>query len=573
MCHSGSRLSALWLLGCVISGGGTVQGQTEPQPPKLVVVISVDQMRADHLTRFASFFEGGLARLAGEGEGGRGEGGAVYTEAHHDHFFTSTAAGHATISTGVYPSRSGIVANSWWDRNEQRNVYSVADPNAPIVGRADLSGRSPANMMRDAVGDWLKRHSPGSKVYAVALKDRAAITMGGRRPDGVYWYDAETGRFVTSTYYRDSVPGWVRAFNDAALVDSYYTKEWTRLLPEEAYSASREDSFPEESDGVHITFPHRFDILMDSSAEADGETEGSAPRLRYPVAYYNEVKWTPFGDELTFAFIERMIVTEEIGKDDVPDLLFVGVSSADYVGHRYGPFSQEVQDYYLRLDRTLDGFLDFLNEKVGEGRYAVVLTSDHGVLPLPEYLARQGVDARRIDELERQDIIVERLTDVLQELRILEQLRAVSVTPYGLVMRFRGGVPRNTEVRARRAAAARFRESEYVADAFAYDDVLQTGDDPFRRQYLRSFHPNRAPDIIIRYKEHYLYRMVRGGTTHETPYRYDTHVPLVFWGPGIPAGRYDRGVRTVDIAPTVAALLGVEAPDDLDGVLLQEVVR
>ena len=192
---------------------------------------------------------------------------------------------------------------------------------------------------------------------------------------------------------------------------------------------------------------------------------------------------------------------------------------------------------------------------------------------MPEYLARQGVDARRIGPLERQDIIVESLTDVLEELGILEQLRGVSATPYGLVLRFRRGVPRYTEARARRAAAARFRESEYVADAFAYDDVRKTGDDPFRRQYLRSFHPNRAPDIIIRYKEHYLYHMASGGTTHETPYRYDTHVPLVFWGPGISAGRYDRRVRTVDIAPTVAALLGVEAPDDLDGVLLQEVVR
>ncbi len=276
---------------------------------------------------------------------------------------------------------------------------------------------------------------------------------------------------------------------------------------------------------------------------------------------------------MTFAFIERMIVTEEIGKDDVPDLLFVGASSADYIGHSYGPFSQEVQDYYLRLDRMLDGFLDFLNETVGEGRYSVVLTADHGVLPLPEHLARQGVDARRIGPLERQEIIVPPLTDVLEELRILEQLRVVSVTPYGLVMRFRRGVPSDTEVRARRATASKLRESEYVADAFAYDDVLEPGDDPFRHQYLRSFHPNRAPDIIIRYKEHYLYRMDRGGTTHETPYRYDTHVPLVLWGPGIPADRYDRRVRTVDIAPTVAALLGVEAPDDLDGVLLREVVR
>jgi len=192
---------------------------------------------------------------------------------------------------------------------------------------------------------------------------------------------------------------------------------------------------------------------------------------------------------------------------------------------------------------------------------------------MPEQLIREGVDAVRIDRLARQEIILPALPLVLDDMDLTDQLRGVTVSPYGLVMRFGSAVPERTAVRARRNVASKLRESPYVADAFAYDDVFESSDDPFRQQFLRSFHPNRAPDIIIRYKEHYLYRMEEGGTTHESPYGYDTHVPLVFWGPGIGAGWYERRVRTVDIAPTIAALLGVKSPDDLDGVRLDEIVR
>lgn len=529
----------------------------------MIVVLSVDQMRFDYLSRFAYLYEGGLARLAAEG--------AAFTEAHHDHFYTSTAAGHATIATGVYPSRSGIVSNAWWDRTVGVDVYAVEDTLSPVLGRPDLPGVSPANMLRDAVGDWLKGRSPASKVHSVTLKDRSAITMGGRQPDGVYWYDTGTGRFTTSTYYRDSLPPWITEFNDMALVDSYFHEAWTHLLPESAYTASREDSFPAEDEDVWSVFPHRIDVFVDTTAERVWGDSTLTPR--YPALYYDELKRTPFADELAFAFVERMIEAEEIGKDDVTDLLFVGASAADYIGHRYGPYSQEIQDYYLRLDRMLEGFLEFLDETVGEQSYVVILTADHGVALLPEEALRRGLDAQRIGRAERQEIIIPPLQLALGELNLVERLQGVRASPYGLTLRFEDDVSEGTRVKARRAAAERLRESPYVADAFAYDDVREHGDDPYREMLLRSFHPNRAPDIVIRYKENYVYRMEVGGTTHETPYRYDTHVPLVFWGPGIAAGTYDRPVRSVDIAPTVAALAGIVPPDDLDGVILKEVAR
>ena len=547
------------LLGCALFAHGTAFAQTQPQ--RLFVVLSVDQMRFDFLERFGHLYKGGLARLLEEG--------AVYTDAHQDHFFTSTAAGHATISTGVFPSRSGIVANSWWDREEGRSVYAVGDSRSSIVGRPDLSGRSPANMQRNALGDWLKRESRESKVFSAALKDRSAITMGGERPDGVYWYDSDAGRFITSEYYLDAVPEWVREFNDAKLADGYFEKKWTRLLPEEAYRASREDSFSFEHDGIDVMFPHRLDISVDGEAEERADSLSA----RYPPRYYAELKRTPFADELAFAFIERMIVSEQLGADDVPDLLFVGASAADCIGHRYGPLSQEIQDYYLRLDQMLDEFLDFLDASVGEGRFTLVLTADHGVLPIPEGLARQGIDAKRIGRFERQEIVVPPLTEVLDEFGLTEKLAGVSASPYGVTMRFDAGVSRRDRRSVRRALAERLRDSEYVADAVAYDDVREETNDPFRQLYLRSFHPDRAPDVVIRYKENYLFRMDPGGTTHETPYAYDSHVPVLFWGPELTAGRYQRRIATVDIAPTNAALLGIETPDDLDGAPLQELVH
>jgi len=523
--------------------GAVVQEPT----PKLVVVLSVDQMRPDYLSRFGPLLTESFVRLMQEG--------TLFTEAYHDHGITSTAPGHATISTGVFPRRNGIVSNDWWDRESHRAVYAVEDPSVEILGSPESPGRSPVSLLRETVGDWLKQQSPDSKVFSVALKDRASILMGGQHPDGAYWFDDETGWFVTSTYYREKLPRWARDFNKAGQADSYFHEVWDRVLAEEMYSPSREDSFPPESDGIDVTFPH---VFRTGSDEPD------------PI-YYDELRRTPFGDELAFAFLEQLIVHERIGSDATVDLLFVGAGSGDYIGHRYGPFSQEMQDYYIRFDRLLAGFLEFLDEQVGAGNYYLVLTSDHGVLPMPEELARRGVDSRRIDATYTQDLIITPLALSLRDLSIDATPRSVLL--YGLVMSFpEGTVSEETQTKLRRLVAERIRESEFVADAYARDDAQPTTDDAFRQLHWRSFRADRASDVIIRYKRNYLQRSEPGGTNHESPYDYDRHVPLIFWGPGITGAWYDREVRTVDIAPTVAALLGITPPDDLDGTRLVEVV-
>ena len=538
---------AIAMLGMFATKPTPYVGVVQEQTPKLVVVLSVDQMRSDYLSRFGPLLTESFGRLMQEG--------SLFTEAYHDHGITSTAPGHATISTGVFPRRNGIVSNDWWDREQHRPVYAVEDPSVEILASSESPGRSPVNLLRETVGDWLKQQSPDSKVFSVALKDRASILMAGRHPDGAYWFDDETGRFVTSTYYRKKLPGWVRDFNKAGQADSYFHEVWDRVLSEELYSPSREDSFPSESDGIDVSFPH---VFRTGSDEPD------------PI-YYEELRRTPFGDELAFSFLERMIVHERIGSDATVDLLFVGAGSGDYIGHRYGPFSQELQDYYVRFDRLLAGFLEFLDEQVGAGNYHLVLTADHGVLPMPEELARRGVDSRRIDGMYTQDLIITPLLRSLQDL-------AIDATPrlallYGLAISFpEGTVSEETQTELRRLVAERLRESEFVADAYARDDAEPTTDDEFRELHWRSFRADRASDVIIRYKRNYLQRSEPGGTNHESPYDYDRHVPLIFWGPGIVGAWYDREVRTVDIAPTVAALLGITPPDDLDGTRLVEIV-
>ncbi len=517
----------------------------ESDGPRLVVVISVDQMRADYFARFGGQFHGGLARLAADG--------AFFTNAHHGHGVTETAPGHATLSTGVYPSRSGIVSNDWWDRKKGGTVYAVEDRDSPILGDPIAPGRSPKNLERETVGDWLKRASRDSKVFSVATKDRAAVLMGGRRADGAYWYNPGNGRFITSRHYRKDYPEWVQAFNDSGLVDSYFETGWSRLASAEAYHLSREDDFPFEADSLRRTFPHEF----------PGESPGPD--------YYYGLQYTPFGDELTFAFARALVINEELGTDDEVDVLFFGASAADRVGHEYGPYSHEVQDYYLRLDRMLDEFFALLDERIGAANYVVALSADHGVHPFPEELSRRGLDAKRLSDEEWWTLLETAFLQALIRLDPMPQPSVLSLFPGGIVIRFPGSDVDDKQVRALRAQLAEvLRPHEFVEDVYTYDELREgEGDRPYFEAYQRSFYRDRTVDIIIRFKENYIRRTVPGGTTHFTPYEHDTHVPIIFMGAGIPAGEYGDRVVTVDFAPTVAAILGVRSPDDLDGRALE----
>jgi len=517
--------------------GFAIYGSASAQP-RLAVVVVVDQMRAGFLTEYADDFDGGFARLTREG--------AVFEDAFHDHAVTATAPGHATIVTGTYPSRHGVIGNQIWsyERDELRNI--VLDDAVAMVGTERLSGRSPHTLMRSALGDWLKEQRPAGRVFAVSLKDRAAVFAAGQRPDGVYWYDERAGNFVTSNYYVDALPQWVERFNDLDWVDPYFGESWTP-----SFADGHERLAHDGVDGASFSsFPH----LLVGNAET--------PDRRF----YARFRLTPFADRMTLDFAEALVDAEGLGSDDTPDLLLIGLSAADYIGHEYGPWSEETHDHYARLDGYLGDFFAFLDDRLGSDSYTLVLTADHGVMPIPEEMESLGIPAGRTlaDTL---------LADIEPVVREAVSRGVVPVMPqlgyiFGVVFDFDDAAVSEAQVAALAGlVAARLRSRRDVAAAYTAAELAADSAETDRwiGRYRRSFYPGRAPDVMVHPIENYLITPEESGATHGSPYDYDSHVPLMFAGRGITPGKYSGSVPTVDIAPTLAALLGIAAPDDLDG--------
>lgn len=542
-------LCALILISAVSVAPCASASAPRGQRPRLLVVISVDQMRGDVTTRYAGYLSHGLRRLV--------DGGLSFSEAHHDHAITVTAAGHATLSTGCTPAHTGIVGNDWFDRTAGKDAYCTADSSVGVVGArtADADGQSPRNLRRPALGDWLKAASPASRVFSIAGKDRSAVLMGGLHPDGAFWYSDKFGRYVTSTRYSTALPAWLEAFNEEGRVQAAFKAGWHRSLPEYEYLVSNEDAFPTENDCESTTFPHTLDT---SSAVA-------------ALAFQKGVMQTPFGDEMTLDLAEKLIVEERLGMDRAPDVLWVGLSAADLIGHAYGPLSQETQDYYVRLDRRLGGFLDFLDRRIGVANYVVALSSDHGVMPLPEDLARRGYPASRIVTKDFTSALSAATEDARVELGLTRPLFRSS-NYMGVYLDLSEATSRGltlADVRAR--VATKVRGVPFIADAMTSDELSASStptDRAFLDVYRRSFTPDRSPDVMIRPKEYSLVSWRTCGTSHGTPYRFDTHVPMIFFGAGVTRGHRSERVRTIDLAPTLAGILGIAPPAGVDGTAL-----
>ena len=523
----------------LLSGPGcdapeTVAGEDDERPTLLVYIV-VDQLRADLLDRYADLFQGGLARFQTEGR--------RWVNATFDHAQTSTAPGHATAATGVHPHRHGLVGNNWEERTpdgEWETVYALRDLEAAIVGFPELEGRGPANLLRDGLPDWILAADPEARVVSLSGKDRAAIAMAGRARGEVYWFDSTLGRFVTSTYYRQEMPDWVEAFHreEHGLPRNWSDTVWSSVVPESARHLSRPDTFAYEGDGLNTYFPHHF-------SREGGVGPDASPGER--ATALNEWRArTPFVDAVTLDLARRAVTVHELGRRGSLDYLAVALSQADRVGHDYGPLSREQMDNLLRLDREMGAFFDYLDQEVGEGRWLAALTADHGVMEIPEARAELGLYGRRINRGERRELVA--LAEAAAE--------AAGSDP---------------EVRARAAADAAL-ELEWVEDAFPWSDVLdQVPSDSMRLFFSRSYHPDR----VLGHLGHLgvAYRMPEGvydgrypyGTGHGTPYYFDRHVPMMIMGPGVAPGVVTERASVVDLAPTLAQLLGIPAPGDLDG--------
>ncbi len=518
-------LAASFLASC---GGESAPVAEAPEHPTLVVLVSVDQLRADLLDRYDSLFTGGFRRLRDQGH--------VFDGASHRHAHTETAAGHATLATGAYPSHSGIVANNWYERRPDGSlvsVYAVQDTTVAIVGFPEMEGRSPANLLRDGLADWILAADTAARVLSVSKKDRAAITLGGRTRDGraeVYWLNVPGGRFVSSTWYADGLPAWVERFNRERMPAFFADTIWTEQVPEAARVLARPDSAPYEADGVHVAFPH----LRSGEARDMGE-----------AALRGWTEDTPFLDRAVLALVEDGLGELQLGRRGVTDYLGVSFSQTDYVGHTYGPLSQEQLDNLLRLDQVLGQLLTLLDARVGEGRWVLGLSADHGVLTMPEYLATEGLPGHRTGRAWR-DEMARQVQAAMDE----------------------GG---DDEAQVRAAAIRRLEALPYVADVVGPAELQGEPADSFVALYQNSYRPERLAGMLaelgleVRPDAYTLVTSSAHGTSHGTPYWYDRSVPFILDGAGVDAGHSSEGVFTVDLAPSLAALAGIQFPGDLDG--------
>lgn len=506
-------------------------------PPTLVVMIVVDQLGGGLVDRYEpALTAGGFRRFLDQGY--------RFTQASHAHAMPETAAGHATLATGVFPSRHGIVSNNWRQRAgfDWLTMYAVADSASPILGyefepvlEPTLEGRSPKNLLRESIADWVREADPDARTLSISKKDRAAITMAGHTDSNAWWMLDQTARFVTSTFYADRYPTWLNTFNEQVMPGIAANPVWVSEVPSAMRSLAEDDAQDYEvGRRAMSTFPHR-------GVDESGGPVGSQD---FNIWAFD----TPRADDAVLELAKTAIVQLELGQRGPVDFLAVSFSALDRIGHRYGPESQEMLSGLIHLDMVLADLLSYLDQEVGQGGWVAGIAGDHGVTTPPELARRRGNrEAQRIDD-----------ADVLADLgTILRQAAS------------RGGSP--DQIAERLALAVE--EEGLVEQAYTHHELTLGGmpSDSFAVLYRNSHYPGRAWGVLsrfgveVRYGEGDLVTSFETGTDHGSPYWYDRHIEMMMLGPGVAPGVSETPVYSVDFAPTLAALGGIRFPNDLDG--------
>lgn len=533
-------------------------GATEE--PRLIVLIVVDQLRGDLVTRFAAdFADDGFQRLM--------KGGALFANAHYSYGATETAPGHATIATGRLPRRHGIVANKWYpDPAKPSGLHAVTDAGCccvPAPADAAAPGASPRSLIGPALGDQLKVGDRRSRVFAVALKDRAAILTGGQRPDGAIWWDLNTGCFVTSSWYADKLPDYVESWNAAAPADQYAGKPWNLLLDASRYEGCRP---VEPSWHGYLGLGHEFPHVVP-------KRDASRPR-----DYYAALWCTPFGNDLVIDMAERVLRAEKLGAGPAIDMLSIGLSSNDLVGHYFGPDSIETRDMTLQTDRQLARLLRLLDETVGLSRCLIALTGDHGVTTTPLVTERLRLGGGILDLPKVQAKLNDQLQSFFPPPDHGEPPHTIVYgmdIPWVYLNRSLLGMlsPEKRQALMRRAVEV-MRGFEGVDEVFPADELtgpMPSPADTHRYLAWRCFHPQRSGELYVRLGP-YWYKTDDKIAGHDSGSNHDRHVPIFLLGPRVKPGRYYTPADPCDIAPTLAALAGIEAPLDADGRVLHEAI-
>ena len=542
--------------------------EVEPgERPRLILQITVDQLRGDMLRRHRKQFgEGGFRYLL--------EQGIRYDNAHHAHANTETVVGHATLATGAHPAAHGMVGNLWFDRKAGRTVYNIEDPDYqmltvgagvhsqteidPTQKAAGSDGRSPAAILTTTFGDELSIATQGAaKVFGVSVKDRGAVVMAGHTGKA-FWFSKSAGRFVTSSYYYDAYPEWVEAWNAKGMPQGYSGASWALLHPVEDYLFADHDDQIWELDfaGFGRTFPHPFSVKQDPY-------------------FTTKLTLSPAGDQITADFAKTLIDAEGLGDDEVTDYLSISFSSTDYVGHVFGPSSLEAEDNLLHLDRTLADLFAYIDREIGLDRTLIVLSADHGAPEAPGYLRKLGKLGGYVTP------------DRWDTKAAAERIRA----RFGLTGKLIQGYDHpylnlSDEVRNAEGIDLTALETAIAEELVAFEGVafafpssrLREGSLPenaLTRAVLNNYNPDRSGDIYVVFNPGWFIADFDGlsvTVTHGSPWRHDTFVPIIFAGHGLAPQPVSRRVHTVDVATTLAAIAGTRPPDAAAGDVLLEVV-
>lgn len=560
--HLTSLLLVIVIVMAILVGGNSTLADTQSSTQiRLVMQITVDGLRGDLLNRYQSgFSKEGFNYLVGKG--------TVYTNAHYQHANTETIVGHATLATGTFPSLHGMVGNVWFDRKAGELSYNIEDADAPLLPSREESseseqvdpaqklartkGRSPAVLLAPTFGDVLSAYYGGrSKVFGVSGKDRSAVAMAGQ-VGKAFWFSTDNGDFITSKYYYNDYPAWAHLWNGQRKAEQYAGTEWKLSSETSAYLLAKQDDRPYEMDlkGYGRTFPHRF-----------GEAGNKL--------LFTQIVASPIGDQLLLDFSKELIINEKLGQDAVPDYFSISFSGVDAINHFFGPSSLENEEVIRRLDRTLADLLKFIDTTIGLNHTLIVFAADHGMADMPEYMTELGYDAGRLAPAE----IVEVANKAGQQFGIDEIVRFF-YRPYIYLNDEKIIASKLNPLEVEQAIANALTDFDGINLAISTKSLSTQKGNPLLKQVRNNQHVTRSGDIYI-IQEPYWFLFDEGPipSMHGSPWRYDTHVPIIFVGPGINAQTVHRRVHPVDVAPTLATFLGMTPPASSTGKPLKEVLK